>query len=137
MKPTPKPSARDDAFRDRLARGIRSGPLAAGSRPERRAKRYGLIEGETLSGTVAKLPTPNSAYGTWLVLDCDGRCLALAATAKRGWSVLERALIEQLVGVGDRIELRFCGWRESREGRRYRLVRVAVLARARAEELAA
>ena len=116
------------AVGDQLA--LDPGPFPARSRPERRAKRYTLAEGELLRGIVAKLPTPSEPFGCWLVLAVEGRYLALPAVARRGWTLLERALVEQEVALGDSVEIVFAGWRESSAGRRYRLVRVEVLARA-------
>jgi hypothetical protein len=81
-------------------------------------------------GTVAKLPSRAEPFGHWLVLDCTGHYLAIPATSKRGWTVLERTLDVQQVGLGDRARIVFVGWRASCADRAYRLVRVDVLARA-------
>jgi hypothetical protein len=57
--------------------------------------------------------------------------VALSAVARRGMTLLERALADQRVRVGDRIAVEHRGWKETADGeRRYRDVHLDVLVRA-------
>lgn len=116
---------------DQLA--LDPGPCARHRNRERRATRHELVEGEVVAGRIAKLPKSGAPFGSWIVLESEGGPLALPATADRGWTLLERALRDQAVELGDRVRIVFVGWRESREGRRYRLVQIDVLERSRSE----
>jgi hypothetical protein len=90
------------------------------ARPIRRE----LREGERLTGVVLALPTPGAFDGNRLVLKLSNGCVSVPATARRGWTVLERELAK--ARVGDTIIVHFVGWRERGDGGRYRLVRVKI-----------
>jgi hypothetical protein len=83
-----------------------------------------LVEGEQLTGVVLKLPSPGTVDGNRLVLSTADGVASIPATARRGWTVLERQLA--VVHVGDVVAVHFVGWREKSDGIRYRLVRVHV-----------
>jgi hypothetical protein len=95
----------------------------------RDARWIDLGEGQALEGTVVRMPTRGAPAGTRLFIRPDGGdTVSIAATAKRGWSVLERALKSERVRVGDRILVEFRGWRQTLDQeRRYRDVKVMVL----------
>jgi hypothetical protein len=81
-----------------------------------------LREGERLTGTVLRLPSRGAFDGNRLVLQAGDGVVSIPATGRRSWSVLERELAS--VHVGDLITLHYVGWHTSRDGLRYRLVRV-------------
>jgi hypothetical protein len=90
-----------------------------------------LREGDRLEGCVVRLPKRAAPAGTRLFLRSGNEVVAFSATANRGWTVLERALADQRVRVGDKIAVEFRGWKETTDGeRRYRDVRLEVLGRA-------
>jgi hypothetical protein len=95
----------------------------------RAARWLDLAEGQNIEGVVVQLPAHGTPYGTRMFLRTDaGEVVSIAATAKRGWSVLERALRSEQVRVGDRVAVEFRGWRVTADQeRRYRDVRVIVL----------
>ena len=83
-----------------------------------------LLEGEHLAGVVRKVPVAGEFHGNRLIIETDnGTVVSLPATAKKGWTVLERELDD--VKVGDRIDVHFVCWRARRDGNgRYRVVHV-------------
>ena len=87
-------------------------------------RKYEPAEGERLTGRIVRLPHAGAHHGTRLLLRLNtGDVVGIPATAKRGWTVLERSLAG--VQVGDTVEISFLGWRETADGdRRYRNVRV-------------
>jgi hypothetical protein len=86
-------------------------------------RRYELIEGEALTARVLQLPARGKPFGNRLVAEsATGDYLAIPATAKEGWTVLERALAD--VTAGERITITHHGWRTSQAGRNYRYVTV-------------
>jgi hypothetical protein len=101
-------------------------PIAAHVRD---ARWIDLAEGQCVEGVIVRLPAPGVPYGTRLFIRRDdGQVVSLAAAARRGWSVFENALKGVL--VGDRIYVKFDGWRQTADGeRRYRNIRVTVLER--------
>jgi hypothetical protein len=62
-----------------------------------------LVDGETLSGRVLRLPAPGAYAGNRLFLRTATEVIAVRATAKRGHSVLERLLIDERVHASLRI----------------------------------
>jgi hypothetical protein len=94
--------------------------FADGSESARRE----LAEGERMTGVVPKLPSPGMVDGNRLALRTADGVVSIPATARRGWSVLERELAG--VQVGDLITVRFVAWRATIDGVRYRLARVEV-----------
>lgn len=88
-----------------------------------------LAQGQSVYGEVVRLPAHGVPSGTRLFIRTDsGEVVSIAAAAKRGWSVLERALKCQNVQVGDRINVTYFGWRQTADGdRRYRNVGVIVV----------
>lgn len=89
-----------------------------------------LAEGQSVTGTVVRLPARGIPSGTRLFIRTDSDVVSIAAAAKRGWSVFERELKRQNVQAGDRIKVTFVGWRQTtNEERRYRNVDVTVLNR--------
>jgi hypothetical protein len=80
----------------------------------------GLIE-----GLVVRLPAPGIPNGRSLVLRLNtGETVSIPASAKSGWTVLERALLAERVHPGDRVALvrRRCGTRRA-AGRFFRATR--------------
>jgi hypothetical protein len=88
-----------------------------------------LAEGQVLEGIVLRLPGRGIHSGTRIFLRTDaGEEVCLPATGRAGWAVLERTLLAEKVAIGDRIAIRFRGWRETADGeRRYRDCEVMVL----------
>jgi hypothetical protein len=85
-----------------------------------------LVEGETFTGRVLRLPVPGAFHGSRLFVVNPDEVIGLRATSKSGFSVLERELTH--VDVGDKVEIVFHGWRTTRDGeRRYRHYEVRVL----------
>jgi len=105
--------------------------------PERRARRYELIPGEIISGRVVRLPAAGVYHGNRLFVETAGGYLAVPATAKAGWTLLERALAQQQVDVGDVISITYAGMRPTIDDERtYRDVRLEIVARAESEAAA-
>ena len=77
------------------------------------------------------LPKPGVPNGRSLFLRlASGETVSIPASAKSGWTVLARSLRAERVQPGDRLALRFDGWRNSTGGEhRYRVARVIVLDR--------
>src|SRR5207244_961771 len=79
------------------------------------ARHHELRPGEQITGTVQRLPQHGAFRGNSLLLRLDdGELVALEATAKRGFTTLERELERQAVLPGRRIRITFVGWREAR-----------------------
>jgi len=78
--------------------------------------RYELDEGEVIQGFVFRKPQPRARWGTFLFLGTKNGVLAIAATAGRGHTVLERELAK--VRPGDYVTIEFAGWRETLDGER-------------------
>ena len=99
----------------------------------REARWIDLAEGETIAGRVVQLPAKGAHSGTRLFLRRDdGTIVCIAATARRGWSVLEKALVDDAVCEGDKVQVTFDGWRRTRDKERvYRSVHLMILERAR------
>jgi hypothetical protein len=97
----------------------------------RNARWIDLNEGQTIEGMVLRMPARGAPSGTRLFLRLDdGQVVSIAAVARRGWSVLERALKREHVRLGDRILVDFRGWRQTLDQeRRYRDVDAIVLDR--------
>ena len=99
--------------------------------PERRARRYELIPGEIISGRVVRLPAAGVYHGNRLFVETAGGYLAVPATAKAGWTLLERALAQQ------QISITYAGMRPTIDDERtYRDVRLEIVARAESEAAA-
>lgn len=75
-----------------------------------------LIDGDDFSGVIVKLPTPRDFNGSRLFLDTSAGVIGIHATAKRGHTLLERAL--EGFQVGDRIRIVFHGMRTTADGGR-------------------
>ena len=109
------------ATRGQLALDLR-GRGVSSTRPTRLARKYKLIEGETVSGTIVRLPMPGVANGSRLFIQTTtgqpAEYVAIPAAGRVGWSVLARRLSG--AKPGDRISVTFKGWRVTRDGRRYR-----------------
>jgi hypothetical protein len=90
------------------------------------ARHHDLRPGETLVGTVLRLPEHGGFRGNSVILRLDsGETIAIPATSKRGALTIERALERLGISSGDRIKITFVGWRESRStGHAYRDIRV-------------
>jgi len=88
--------------------------------------KYTPIEGEVIDGTVLRLPSRHTFNGSRLfVRRDDNSTIGFPATAKTGHTLLERALREQQVHVGDHIVVRYFGKRTTADGERsYRFYRV-------------
>ena len=93
-----------------------------------------------MRGRVVRPPRRGMTLGNYLLLQTDERTLlgntviAIAATARKGHTVLERDLADLDVAPGDLIEVRHGGWHESisRDGappKRYRFEKVRVIER--------
>jgi hypothetical protein len=98
----------------------------------RNARWLDPVEGEMITGQVIALPARGVYAGTRLFLRTDtGETIAIAAAARRGWTVIERSLTDQQIRVGDRIAVTFLGWRRTADGeQQYRNVRLQILERA-------
>jgi hypothetical protein len=83
-----------------------------------------LSEGETIVGTILRLPTPGAFCGSRLFIgNYPDEVLGIPATAKKGHTVLEREL--EGYQPGDRISVTYDGWRTTADGeRKYRLYSV-------------
>ena len=80
-------------------------------------RRVELRDGETLVGTVARLPRDGAFNGGSVFLELDdGEIVAIHATAKKGHTVLERLLGD--VRVGDRVAITYHGRRTTADGER-------------------
>lgn len=87
-----------------------------------------MDEGQTLTGAVLRLPTPNAFNGNRLFLNTEDGVVGLRATARSGHTVLERELESLRVRVGDRISILYLGKRPTFDGKReYRLYEVGLL----------
>lgn len=76
-----------------------------------------LSEGQTLAGTVARLPEAGAFNGSRLFLrTSEGEVLAVRATAKSGHTMLENQLSRLSVTVGDEIAVTFAGWGTTEAG---------------------
>jgi hypothetical protein len=97
----------------------------------RLARHHDLQPGESITGTVDRLPEHGAYRGNSLLLRLgDGELVALEATAKRGFYVLEREIEQQAIQPGSRVRISFLGWREARSGTHsYRNIRVENLRR--------
>lgn len=92
------------------------------------ARLVDLGESQVIEGIVLRLPGRGIHSGTRLFLDVDGEPVCMPATARAGWSVLERALLTERVVPGDRVAIRFREWRLTKDGeRRYRDIDLMVL----------
>lgn len=99
--------------------------MAAGAAPS--IRRYELVDGEVLRGTVVRLPQRGGFDGTRLFLRTDSGEVGIPATASRGHTVLERLLMDHHVGVGDFIAVTYTGKRLTADGERtYRDYRLEV-----------
>jgi hypothetical protein len=84
-------------------------------------RHHDLAEGERVRGKVLRIPTPFAFMGTRLFLETADGVLALPATAKRGHTLLDRAIQTKDIQPGDHVEVEFYGWSETQNGeRRYR-----------------
>ena len=91
--------------------------------------RHEMVEGERVEGVVLRLPAPGVPSGTRLFLETATGPIAIAATAKKGATVLERRLRDEAVGVGDTITVSYFGMRRTADGERsYRDFRLEVKA---------
>ena len=85
-----------------------------------------MEEGETISGTVLRLPAPNVFNGNRLFLKTQDEVIGLRATARTGHTVLKRELTGLRVRVDDRITITYKGKRPTFDGtREYRLYEVS------------
>jgi hypothetical protein len=90
-----------------------------------------LAEGDRIEGRVVRLPERGVPAGTRLFVRRGEEVVAFPAVARRGWTVLEKALADQRVRVGDEVGITFRGWRQTADGeRRYRYATLEVLGRA-------
>lgn len=96
-------------------------------------------EGQVIEGTVLRLPGRGIYSGNRLFLQTsDGEAICVLATGKTGWGAIERSLEAESVKVGDRVAVRFRGWRITKDGeRRYRWCDVMILAHADGDRRAA
>lgn len=85
--------------------------------PARQVRHYELREGETLSGTVTRLPERGTYLGNYLLVRLDDapRTVALPATRKLGHTVLEGELSRQGVDLGDHVNITWT-WNDTRDG---------------------
>jgi len=82
-----------------------------------------------VEGIVVRMPEPGAPAGNYILLRQGSGCeLSIAATARRGHTVLERELERQRVRVGDRLRVEFRGWAGGLDapGHMYRLYAVEV-----------
>jgi hypothetical protein len=83
---------------------------------------YELAEGETLAGTVLRLPQAGAFNGSRLfVRKPGGEVLAIRATAKAGHTVLENQLKRHGVEPGHEVSITLEGWGTTTEGYNMRL----------------
>ncbi len=75
-----------------------------------------LVEGESISGVVLRLPTPGAFNGRRVFIATPEDVVGLHATAKTGHTVLEREL--EHVRPGDRVTITNHGWRDTADGER-------------------
>ncbi len=88
-----------------------------------------LAEGESIAGVVVKLPRRDEYQGNRLWIDRGDETISIAATSRRGHTVLERELIRQRVRVGHRIRVRYLGMVQTYNGgRSYRDYELGVIA---------
>jgi len=80
------------------------------SSPVDRWRKVELREGESITGTVVRLPQHGAFHGTSVFLELDdGEVVALPASASKGHTVLER--LRGDVRVGDRVAITYHGRR--------------------------
>jgi len=95
------------------------------------ARWHELVEGETVEGTVVRLPMWGADAGTRLFLDTDDEVISIPATAGKGHTVLERLLSDERVRVGDGVTITYVGKRRTADGERtYRDYQLEVRCRA-------
>lgn len=84
---------------------------------------YELADGETITGTVVRLPTRAADNATRLFLRLpDRRVIGIPASARKGHTLLERQLEDLEVIVGDTLTIVYAGKRRTADGEReYRL----------------
>lgn len=109
---------RPDALPEQLAWRL-TGAGVSSTRPNRVAKKYELAEGEQVSGRIVRLPARGLPNGSRLFIataTASGEVehIAIPATSKAGYSLLERKL--KNAQVGDVISITHRGWRERRNG---------------------
>jgi hypothetical protein len=75
-----------------------------------------LNEGESITGTVLRLPTPGAFNGSRLFIGMPDEVVGITATAKSGHTLLERGL--RHVAVGDKITITYRGKRVTVDGER-------------------
>jgi hypothetical protein len=84
---------------------------------------YELPEGELLEGEVVRLPRRGAHHGTRLFIRTEQGVRAVAATSRRGHTILARELERQSIQEGDMVKVVWY-WGETAEGypfRRYEL----------------
>lgn len=72
------------------------------------------VEGKRLTGVVLRLPSRGEIDGNRLALGTADGVVSIPATARRGWSVLERDLAS--VQIGGLTTVFFVAWRRQAEG---------------------
>ena len=103
------------AAQDRLDRRL-AAKRAAGRAPV--ARSHVLSEGETVEGTVVRLPMWSVEAGTRLFLQTDTETISIPATAGKGHTVLEQRLADECVMIGDDISITYRGKRRTADGAR-------------------
>jgi hypothetical protein len=95
----------------------------------RLARHHDLQPGECITGVVHRLPEHGAFRGNSLLLRVEGgELVAVEATAKRGFYVLEREIERQAISPGSRVRIDFLGWREAQSGMHsYRNIKVQKL----------
>ncbi len=77
--------------------------------------------GESITGTVLRLPRPGAFLGRRLFIATLTDVFGMEASAKTGQAILERKLHQGGISPGDRVMVTFRGWSVSGDGeRRYR-----------------
>lgn len=81
---------------------------------------HDLVEGESITGRVVRLPSPGAFNGSRVFVATPSEVVGLQATAKTGHTVLERKL--ESIEHGDLVTITFHGKRPTADGEReYRL----------------
>ena len=77
---------------------------------------HDLAEGETITGTVVRLPERGAFCGSRVFIAARGEVVGLSATAKVGHTLLERELTH--IEAGDKVSITYFGKRTTVDGER-------------------